>query len=179
MTITNIVAISARGRTFYNTMSASLIREAFANENAYSPSNVDLVDDTAISHKTPRKRKHPPAEELTPPRRKCTGAKSLLALAPEDMSSGMLQCIFVAGKCIPLWPQYTHSYVHSMAGKFIRVDRKEEWLIELVLLLRQALIRSNAESCTSFNSVNRRPCARFITNDFCDELLQHFRTALA
>ena len=149
-------------------MSASDLAEALA-------SSVDLVDDTAISHNTPRKRKDPPADELTPPKRKCTGE----LLQPEDMSSELLQCIFVAGKCIPLWPQYVHSYVHSMAGKFIRVDRKEEWLIELVLLLRQALIRSNAESCTSINSVNQRPCARFITNDFCDESLQHFRTALA
>ena len=130
-------------------MSARDIVEALAQ--------VDLVGDTAISYKTPRRRKHPPAEEFTPPKRKCTGAKSLLALAPEDMSSGMLQCIFVAGKCIPLWPQYVHSYVHSMAGKFIRVDRNELWLTQLVLLSRRALIRSNAESCTSSESVNRSP----------------------
>ena len=120
MTITNIVAISARGRTFYKTMSASLIREAIAHENAYSPSNVDLVDDTAISHKTPRKRKDPPADELTPPKRKCTGE----LLQPEDMSSELLQCIFVAGKCIPLWP-HVCTQLCTQYGRKVHSGRQE------------------------------------------------------
>ena len=113
-------------------MSPKLIDAALLCETGYTSPNVDLVEgkiNGAISHKTPRKRTDPPAENLTPPKRRCTAAKSLFAIATENKSSRMLQCILVGGKYIPLWPQYVHSSDDQRV--FIRIGGNELWLRHL------------------------------------------------
>ena len=157
-------------------MSSKLIDAALLCENGYTSPNVDLVGgkiNGAISHKTPRKRKDPPAEKLTPPKRRCTAAKSLLALAPEDMSSRMLQCIFVAGKCIPLWPQYVHSSDDQRV--FIRVDGNELWLRQHLHILSR---RAQLHTVRRQKGGNPNPYARIRINDLCEDVLQHFRIAI-
>ena len=67
---------------------------------------------------------------------KKTKVEASFKLAPG--TDGMLQCIFVEGKCIPLWPQYVHK---TAQGSFIRVDRQEHWMLQLTGALRNCVIR--------------------------------------
>ena len=49
-------------------------------------------------------------------------AKTDLLYTPAPGNDGMLQCIFVQGECIPLWPQYLD---RTPVGTFIRVGARE------------------------------------------------------
>jgi hypothetical protein len=54
-------------------------------------------------------------------------------------ADGMVQCIFVEGECIPLWPQY----VEKTAGcNFIRVGTQEEWVIQFMVASRKSVEKS-------------------------------------
>ena len=81
-------------------MASQLIAASLVYEDGSTSPNDDLVDgdiDGAIRHKTQRKRKDSHADGLTPPKRMCTAANSLFAIATENKSRQFLQC-----KIIPL-----------------------------------------------------------------------------
>ena len=49
-------------------------------------------------------------------------------------TDGLLQCIFVEGECIPLWPQYHDS---SSKDKFIRVGARDAWVLGFIVISRR------------------------------------------
>ena len=54
---------------------------------------------------------------------------------PKPELDGPLQCIFIERECIPLWPLYSHK---AAEGTFIRVDRGESWLSQLIVASRKS-----------------------------------------
>ena len=53
-------------------------------------------------------------------------------------TDGMLQCIFVEGGCIPLWPQYVHK---TTEGNFIRVGAREPWVLQFLTSCKKAALQ--------------------------------------
>ena len=55
-------------------------------------------------------------------------------------ADGMLQCMFVEGECIPLWPQYVD---RTAACNFIRVGAQEDWVIQFMVASRKSVAQAN------------------------------------
>ena len=95
-----------------------------------------------------------------------------LVFTPASEDDGKLQCIFVEGECIPLWPQYLH---RTTVGNFIRVDTQEYWVIQLMVACRKSVLRGyephgHGEQC--------KPRSRALVKSVCNELLHEFRRVL-
>ena len=84
----------------------------------------------------------------------------------------MLQCIFADGECIPLWPQYVH---RTTEWKFVRVDRQEPWVIQLIVASRKYVLRGYEPQ----KHVDKhKPFARSLISQVCNDLLREFRRAV-
>ena len=98
--------------------------------------------DEAISHtrllaaEGGTKKRQAPVEVLRALAKKC---KPQPAFTQVQGKAGKLQCIFCEGQCIPLWPQYVHRT--DTAKLFIRVDRNEAWMNELMIRSKKSLAR--------------------------------------
>ena len=101
---------------------------------------------------------------------KKTKAEASFRLAPG--TDGMLQCIFVEGKCVPLWPQYEH---RTAEDSFIRVDRQEHWMLQLTGALRNSVIRGYEPQK---HGEKKQPYTKKLIPWLCNGLLHEFRRAL-
>ena len=93
-------------------------------------------------------------------------------LVPAACTDGMHQCIFVDGECIPLWPQYLHK---TAEGNFLRVDRMESWVIQLMVASRKSVLRGYEPQT---HCEKNKPFAMALVKSVCDELLHEFRRAV-
>ena len=59
-------------------------------------------------------------------------------------ADGMLQCMFVEGECIPLWPQYVD---RTAACNFIRVGTQEDWVIQFMVASRKSVAQDKEKTC--------------------------------
>ena len=108
---------------------ADTLQEAMSHR---ATEGVHVASDGAISQL--KKRKSESSDSGTSPK-KC---KVEAAFRQADGVSGKLDCIFIDGECIPLWPQYLHK---TATGNFIKVDRQEAWVLQLMTKLRKSVLR--------------------------------------
>ena len=101
---------------------------------------------------------------------KKTKVETLFKPAPE--TDEPLQCIFVEGECIPLWPQYVHKGAQS---PFIRVDGQQSWMLQLTVALKKCVLQGYEPQK---HSENKQPCTKKLVTPLCDSLLHEFRQAL-
>ena len=55
---------------------------------------------------------------------------------------GKMQCMFVEGECIPLWPQHVD---RTAACNFIRVGAQEEWVIQFMVASRKLVAQGHGK----------------------------------
>ena len=92
---------------------------------------------------------------------------------PASGTDGMLQCIFVEGECIPLWPQYLH---RTTAENFIKVGTKESWVLQLMVASRKSVLRGYEEHS---HGKKKKPFAKALVNSVCSELVHEFRRVVS
>ena len=92
---------------------------------------------------------------------------------PKPEVDGPLQCIFIERECIPLWPLYSHKVAD---GTFIRVDRGESWLNQLIVASRKSVLE---EINSQEGGEKAKPFSRTLTTRVCNGLLTEFRRAVS
>ena len=92
-------------------------------------------------------------------------------VAKVDSADGPVQCIFVEGECIPLWPQYNDS---SSTDKFIRVSSQESWVKGFMVVSRKNSIIGDERQ----EHGKKKKYARGLAVNVCNGLLQEFRRVL-
>ena len=120
----------------------------------------------AISHK--KKRESGDADDGESAKTRKVGAVCTFTQASDD--DGKLQCIFVEGECIPLWPQYL-----TADGSFIKVDTQENWVIHFMVACRKSILRG-CEPQTKTGRPER--WSRALVKYVCNELRHEFRRVI-
>ena len=87
-------------------------------------------------------------------------------------ADGMLQCMFVEGLYVPLWPQYVDRIAKC---NFVRVGAQEEWVIQFMVASRNAVVQEKEKGETS---AKKKLWTRKFVKCVCAELLCEFKRAV-
>ena len=87
-------------------------------------------------------------------------------------ADGMLQCMFVEGEYVPLWPQYADRIAKC---NFVRVGAQEEWVIQFMVASRKAVVQEKEKDGPKGKS---KTWTRHFVKCVCDELLCEFKRAV-
>ena len=87
-------------------------------------------------------------------------------------ADGMLQCMFVEGEYVPLWPQYADRIAKC---NFVRVGAQEEWVIQFMVASRKAVVQEKEKDEPPGK---KKMWTRKFVKCVCDELLCEFKRAV-
>ena len=185
-------------------MSASLLAAALGSEDSHSDSDreyghgplktlqpidqasshtgdgKDLLHGTsAISHgkysepkPTGRKRKAHASESSGASSKSLKGEGHFRQAPPND---GKLECVFVQGECIPLWPQYLS---RSCEGHFLRVGPREAWVLKILAMSKRNLSRVDDAVGHDESKMSNKE-GRKLAAEVCRDLLSKLQQAIA
>ena len=146
------------------------------SEDERGPTTFDDIGQAAMSQKetdgSPHNTKGGQKRKRREGHKKCNGWG---AFKPVPAIDGPLQCIFVSGDCIPMWPLYSHT---STECPFIRVSERETWVLNFVRSFRKTILKGDEYTAMSQKSSKTDTRNRELARCACKSLLLEFRQAL-
>ena len=122
--------------------------------------------------------------KLTGDKRKTTDSdgsgqskKSLKAeppFTPVPPTDGPVDCVFVEGECIPLWPQYRS---RGVEGQFLRIGARESWMLKVMSTSRRSLHRGDERSEDREKPLSNKE-ERRVASAVCNDLLHKMREVI-
>ena len=93
----------------------------------------------AISHKSSTSQPKGAAKKKRSCAKKSAKKKKVESpFRPVTSSASMVQCFFLGGECIPMWPQYRHT---TMEELFVQVRGNQTWLSKLISAARKSVLQ--------------------------------------